>query len=149
MLPASYVVWGFFKCPYLPPTRPHLPFVMSPGVPLSHHQRSPSPFLLDSFPLTPHTCPSSHSQLFPIILVPLTPATLSGFIVYVCVICIMWSEYVRFILSGHQHCVAVCGVPFCFFLQLDPELCFTVISLTAPWHPYPKLTIKTIQIYYW
>ncbi len=127
----------FFKCPYLPPTRPRLPFVMSPGVPLSHHQRSPSPFLLDSFPLTPHTCPSSHSQLFPIILVPLTPATLSGFIVYVCVICIMWSEYVRFILSGHQHCVAVCGVPFQFFPAVGPRALFYGEFSHRPVTPLP------------
>ncbi len=37
-----------------------------PGDDPSHHQRSPPPVFLDSVALTPHTCHSSHSQLFPI-----------------------------------------------------------------------------------
>ncbi len=91
-----------------------------PGVPPFLHQRSPSPFLLDSFPLTPHTCHSSHSQLFPIItdylyhsLLPLCLVSLYMYVYMhdcsLCWVCSLW----------HQHRVAVCGV-FFFFLQPRP-----------------------------
>ncbi len=98
------------------------------GVPPSHHQRSPSPFLLDSFNFTPHTCHSSHVPSYS--PSPWTPHSrpsawldYSHLCMFMCV-CVCWqrcfvtSTCYRVVLvlrSGHQHCIAVCGVPFLYF----------------------------------
>ncbi len=72
---------------------------------------------------TPHTClPSHNSQLFPMcgLFMHLSPVPLPAEItctctfmcVYVCLLCFLFTDYIRFVRLGHQHYVAVWGIPF-------------------------------------
>ncbi len=118
----------------------------------SHHQSSPPPVFPDSLALTPHTCHSSHSQLFPVItdylyhsLPPLCLVALYAYVL-VFVVCTLGIQalccrlYVsRFLYTSLIPVLFFALLAFLLFikvfhLQLDPDLCFTVISLTALWN---------------
>ncbi len=109
-----------------------------PGDDPSHHQRSPPPVFLDSIALTPHTCHSSHSQLFPIkmdyLYTTLLLLALVELYVHVCILSRCFS-YAGDTCTVCRFCVPVVYLfcflpcwPFCcllkrFYLQLDPDLC--------------------------
>ncbi len=107
-----------------------------PGVPPSHHQRSPSPFLLDSFSLhSTHlslsTSPASQSSYTVLTHHPVWLDCFSAH-VYECVPVI---EYVCFLCSRHQHRVAVCGVPFLYIVLFFScwRFCYIKNLLTCIW----------------
>ncbi len=100
-----------------------------PGV---HHQSSPSRFLLDSIPFTPHTCPSSQPQLFPIITDylyhPLPPICLVRLCMYVLYVLCDPSTFGLFsldtstvlpsVVSHSVFCFVSCLLAFSFFCLL-------------------------------
>ncbi len=99
--------------------------------PLSLHQRSPSPFLLDSIIITPHTCapphqipgwsPSSVDYLdtsLPSLCLARLP-TLICVSMYVHCVFLLPITF-GFVRSGHQHYVAVWGVPFLIIVLFLP-----------------------------
>ncbi len=104
----------------------------------SHHQRSPPPVFLDSIALTPHTCHSSHSQLFPIKMTIYTPHSCCSLWLN-CMCMYVFCHVVSLTLGTHALCAVFCVPvvylfcflpcwPFCcllkrFYLQLDPDLC--------------------------
>ncbi len=112
---------------------------------------SPPPIFPDSLALTPHTCHSSHSQLFPIITVyhSLPPLCLVALYVYVLVFVVCTPGinalccrlYVsRFLYTSLIPVLFFALLAFfvslikCFTCSWTQTSVYTVISLTAPWH---------------
>ncbi len=114
----------------------------------SHHQRSPPPVFLDSMALIPHTCHSSHSQLFPITmdylyttLLLLCLVELYG-LVYVYILLCSSSRSVPCSL-GHQYHFAFCGVPLCFLFCFLP-FCFLIKCFTCSWTQTSVYTVFSL-----
>ncbi len=84
----------------------------------SHHQRSPPPIFLDSIALIPHTCHSSHSQLFHITMDYLYTTLLLQCIAVNTVLC----------YRGHQHCFAISGVPFLYLVLFFALLAYLFLN---------------------
>ncbi len=124
--------------------------------PPSHHQRSPSPFLLDSFNFTPHTChssyiPSCSPSLWTIYSHHFCPSAWLDYshlhmfmYMYHCSFSSHLSMFTRTpALCCHLWCPFLCRVlffacwPFCLlkdaYLHLDPDLCSSSVpSLNVP-----------------
>ncbi len=119
-----------------------------PGVPPSHHQRSPSPFLLDSFPSF-HTPVTKHilscSPFAVLIFPPHSPPCLAR--LHVCCICIcvvyfstLWSMLLR---TPALRCIQWCPILFSFCLYYNsclpafgPRPLFFLCLSPVPWHVY-------------
>ncbi len=99
----------------------------------SHHQSSPPPVFPDSLALTPHTCHSSHSQLFPVITDylyhSLPPLCLVALYVYVLVF-VVCTPGIHAVYMYPGSCIPV-SFPFCF-LPCWP-FCFLLKYFTCSW----------------
>ncbi len=111
--------------------------------PPSHRQRAPPPFLLDSStslhtPVYPHITPSwSQSVAYLYISPPslcLARLPYPHSLVYVFVVfCVGYcTDYIRFVRSGHQHYVAVWGVPFLITVLFCLLAFEFIIKMTLP-----------------
>ncbi len=99
--------------------------------PLSLHQRSPSPFLLDSIIITPNTCapphqiPSWSPSSVDYLDTSLPSLCLARLSTLICVSMFVHCVFLLpitfgFVRSGHQHYVAVWGVPFLIIVLFLP-----------------------------
>ncbi len=118
--------------------------------PPSHRQRAPPPFLLDSStslhtPVYPHITPSwsqSVDYLYtspPSLCLARLPLPALTWVCVCSLLCCYCTDYVRFVRSGHQHYVAVWGVPFLIIVLFLPVGFWVNKELRAYLHLDPDL----------